>query len=93
VEARNASLARLRRCGQELDGGIVAIDTSTSCVLVDLEHHRFGCITLESDVDTQVTLGRWHRFDDIWCDGGDIVIAPSANVAPIRIHPRTGGVT
>ena len=84
--------ARLRRCGQELEGGLLAIDTGMSCVLVDLEHRRFGCIALQADVDPLVRLGRWHPFIDIWCDGSDVLIAPLANAAPIRVRPRPGNV-
>jgi hypothetical protein len=47
--------------------------------------HRFRRVHVHEDLDPQVAAS-WHGFDEVFCDGDDVVIVPSAAAARIRIR-------
>ncbi len=83
---RTASLEQLRKVSRELEGGILAIDGSASWCLLDIARRRFLRVEPGSDIARLVSFARWHAFDDVVCDGNDVVIVPGAGAARVRIH-------
>jgi hypothetical protein len=86
-----ASLEQLRTCSRELEGGILFVDAGGSSCLVDPRHRQFGRTGPQPARDADV-IGSWHPYDDLFRDGDDLVIVPSAGAVRIRIRPsRTTG--
>lgn len=85
---RTASLEQLLAVSRELEGGILAVESQTSCCLLDLERARFARADPAADLRQLVDFGRWQNFDDILCDGDDVVIVPTGGAARVRIRAR-----
>lgn len=90
--ARTASLEQLHRVSRELEGGILAVESATSCCLLDLERGRFARAASSADLQQLVDFGQWQRFEDVICDGDDVVVVPSGQAARIRIRARRPAV-
>jgi hypothetical protein len=86
---RTASLEQLLALSRELEGGILAVESATSCCLLDLERECFVRAEPSADVRQLVHFGRWQGFDDVICENDDLVIVPSGGAARVRMRVRT----
>jgi hypothetical protein len=88
-----ASLEQLQEVSRELEGGVLAVEGATSCCLLDLAGRRFARTSRAADLQQLILFGRWQEFDDVMCEGDDVIIVPSADAARVRIRARMPAVS
>jgi hypothetical protein len=83
-----ASLEQLQEVSRELERGVLAVEGTTSCCLLDLAGRRFARTSKAADLQQLILFGRWQAFEDVIREGDDVIIVPSADAARLRIHAR-----
>ena len=85
--ARFAPLEQLSERTRELAGGILAVDTCASLLLIDVVRGRYQHLASDMDADRAIAFGTWELLDSVeWHEPSWLVIVPPPPARRIRVE-------
>ena len=88
-EARFAPLEQLSDRTRELAGGILAIDTAGSRLLLDVVRSRYQHVASDMDAERASAFGIWEPLESVEWHEPWIVVVPPPPAARVRISVET----